>query len=180
MDLSNVGLLIILVLVLTLPFLVKKIEEQLEIFLFVVGCAAVTITAQWNAHLLHEALLEPVKITLAVLFAGLLFKLSQKSIAGHVNTVAQAIGMKFFAFLLIVALGFLSSVITAIVASLVLVEIIHCLKVERKIEVKLVILACFSIGFGAALTPIGEPLSTIAISKWMYPNKTMMGDSNFQ
>ena len=29
----------------------------------------------------------------------------------------------------------------------------------------LVVIACFSIGFGAALTPVGEPLSTIAVSK---------------
>jgi predicted cation transporter len=31
--------------------------------------------------------------------------------------------------------------------------------------VRLVILSCFSIGMGAALTPIGEPLSTIALAK---------------
>ena len=30
---------------------------------------------------------------------------------------------------------------------------------------KPLILACFSIGLGAALTPIGEPLATITISK---------------
>jgi predicted cation transporter len=36
---------------------------------------------------------------------------------------------------------------------------------DRKDEVRLVILACFSIGFGAALTPIGEPLSTIVVAK---------------
>ncbi len=165
MSSSSVGLFIILAMVLTLPFLVKKIEEELEIFLFLAGCAAVTITAQWSGHLLLGALIEPVKITLAVFFAGVLFKLLQKSIHSHVNTVARAIGMKFFAFLIIVGLGLLSSVITAIIASLILVEIIHCLKVERKTEIKLIILACFSIGFGAALTPLGEPLSTITIAK---------------
>jgi predicted cation transporter len=74
-------------------------------------------------------------------------------------------GVKFFAFTLIVVLGLLSSVITAIIAALVLVEIIAHLTLERRSEIRLVILACFSIGLGAALTPIGEPLSTITIAK---------------
>ena len=43
--------------------------------------------------------------------------------------------------------------------------IISAIQLSRKSEVRLVVLACFSIGLGAALTPIGEPLSTIAISK---------------
>ena len=36
----------ILILVLLLPFLVKKVEENLEIFLFTMGVLAVTVTAQ--------------------------------------------------------------------------------------------------------------------------------------
>src|SRR5699024_10833960 len=32
-------------------------------------------------------------------------------------------------------------------------------------EIRLVVLACFAIGLGAVLTPIGEPLSTIVVSK---------------
>ena len=165
MTTTHIGLFIILAMVLTLPFSVKKIEEELEFFLFAMGCFAVTITAQWNIHLIEEALVEPIKIALAVLFAGLLFRYLQKPIADHIQKTAETIGLRFFVFLAVAGLGFISSVITAIIASLVLVEIISCLKMERKVEVRLVILACFSIGFGAALTPIGEPLSTIAIAK---------------
>jgi len=36
---------------------------------------------------------------------------------------------------------------------------------SRKSKIDLTIISCFSIGLGAALTPLGEPLSTIAISK---------------
>jgi len=160
-----IGLFIILAVVLIAPFSVKIIEEELEIFLFVIGCIAITITSQWSAPLIKEALIEPLKITLAVFIAGVLFKALQQSIAHSVNKIADAMGVKFFAFLVIVILGFLSSVITAIIAALVLVEIITHLTLERRNEIILVILACFSIGLGAALTPIGEPLSTIAISK---------------
>jgi len=68
-------------------------------------------------------------------------------------------------FFIIVALGLLSSVITAIIAALVLVLMVNALNLDRKNRIKLVVLACFSIGLGAVLTPVGEPLSTIVISK---------------
>ncbi len=159
------GLLVILALVLFAPFLVKKVEEELEIFLFIMGCIAVTITSQWRMQLVGEALIEPLKITLAVFIAGFLFRAFQKPIAHKVSKIADAVGVKIFAFLMIVSLGLLSSVITAIIAALVLVEIVTCLALSRKNEITLVILACFSIGLGAALTPIGEPLSTIVVAK---------------
>ncbi len=165
MPLANTGLFIILAIVLFAPFLVKKIEEELEFFLFVMGCMSLTITAQWNAHLIKEAFIEPVKITLAVFCAGFLFRSLQKPLAEHIDNMVGKLGLRFFIALVIVILGFLSSVITAIIASLVLVEIIHCLKLKRSTKIKIVVLACFSIGLGAALTPIGEPLSTIAIAK---------------
>ncbi len=75
-------------------------------------------------------------------------------------------------FAVIIVLGLLSSVITAIIAALLLVEIISALQLNRKTMVNLTIIACFAIGLGAALTPIGEPLSTIVI-------KTKMNESFF-
>jgi predicted cation transporter len=129
------------------------------------GCLGVTITSQWSAALAGEALSEPIKISAAVFIAGYLFKLSRKPIARNLNRIAEALGLKLFVFLLIILLGFLSSVITAIIAALALVEIITLLTLERKYEIYLTILACFSIGLGAALTPIGEPLSTIVTAK---------------
>ena len=159
------GLFTILAVVLFLPFLVKKVEEELEIFLFIMGCLTVTITSAWGISLIRDALLEPIKITLAVFIAGFLFKVFQKPVAHNVNKIVDIIGLRFFVLLVIVILGILSSVITAIIAALVLVEIVTYLKLDRKNEVILVILACFSIGLGAALTPIGEPLSAIAIAK---------------
>lgn len=159
------GLFIILAIVLFVPFWIKKVEEELEIFLFIMGCISVTITSQWNISLLREALAEPIKITLAVFISGLLFSFFQKAIAHNVNKIADMFGIKLFVFAVIVALGFLSSIITAIIAAILLVEIVSHLTLNRRNEVFLVILACFSIGLGAVLTPIGEPLSTIATAK---------------
>lgn len=161
----HIELLIILAVVLALPFLVKKVEDNLEAFLFIVGCAAVNLTMQWSAPLLHEALTAPIKITIAVFLSGFLFRRLQKNIANSVNKIIKAVGIRWFAFILIVALGLLSSVITAIIAALILVEITNCLALDRIKKIRIVILACFSIGLGAALTPIGEPLSTIVTAK---------------
>ena len=163
------GLAAIILLVLTLPFLVHKVEKQLEAFLFVMGVLAVTISSQWSGHLVVDALLDPIRlkhpIVEAVLVAGLLFSFFRDVIRRHVTGLEKAVGQRFFLFLVVVLLGLLSSVITAIIASLVLAEIITGLRLDKKIETRLVIVTCFSIGLGAALTPVGEPLATIAITK---------------
>jgi predicted cation transporter len=165
MTLSNIGIIIILLAVLVMPFFVKIVEENLEIFLFIMGVLAVTITSQWDGKLIIEGVSEPVKITAAVLIAGIFFRMSQKFIAGHVQAFLNTVGPRVFVFILVAALGVLSSVITAIIAALVLVELISHVKLDKRTETTVVVLACFSIGLGAALTPVGEPLSTIVISK---------------
>jgi predicted cation transporter len=65
----------------------------------------------------------------------------------------------------IIILGILSSVISAIIAALILVEFITVLRLHRRAEIRLTVIACFAVGLGAALTPLGEPLSTIVVSK---------------
>lgn len=160
-----IGLAIIMALVLLLPFSVHWVEEQLEAFLLVMGILAVTISGLWGLRLIQEALTEPIKISLAVLFFGFVFRWCQKPIRSSVSTMVNALSLKVFLFFLVIVLGLISSVITAIIAALVLVEIISGLKLEKNKERSIVIIACFSIGLGAVLTPIGEPLSTIATAK---------------
>jgi predicted cation transporter len=65
----------------------------------------------------------------------------------------------------VTVLALASSVITVIIASLVLVEVVSILNFRRADETRLVVVACLAIGLGAALTPVGEPLSTIATAK---------------
>jgi predicted cation transporter len=160
-----VGLGVILLLVLVLPFMFKQVEHNLEVFLFIMGLAASLISGELGKELIIKALEEPFMIASAVLVAGILFKLLQKRISGAIGGIQQRIPAGVFFFLIVAVLGLASSIITAIIASLVLVEIVNALKLDRKSEITLDIIACFSIGLGAALTPIGEPLATIAISK---------------
>ena len=159
------GLIVIVGLVLALPFLSKRVERQLEAFLFIMGCLAVTISGLWSWHLIGEALVDPIKITLAVLIAGLIFKFIRPKIGSWAHTFAGRFGYSALFFIIVVGLGLLSSVITAIIAALILAEVVSVLRLPRTLEVRLVIIACFSIGLGAVLTPIGEPLSTIAVAK---------------
>jgi predicted cation transporter len=160
-----IGLLVILVFVLILPFTFHHVERNLEAFLFVMGLAAALVGGVMNMDLILDALKHPVPITAAVLVMGLVFKWTRKAIERAVGWLATRIPIHILVFLLILALGLLSSAITVIIASLVLVEVISILRLQRKSEVRIVILACFALGLGAALTPIGEPLSTIAVYK---------------
>lgn len=104
-------------------------------------------------------------ITGAVLLAGLVFKAFKHKVKIMIYFILKHISLKLFVFLLIVILGLLSSIITAIIASLLLVEIVNLLPLTRSNKIKVNIIACFSIGLGAVLTPIGEPLSTIVVSR---------------
>jgi len=79
--------------------------------------------------------------------------------------MTNRLGLELSVFIIVAALGLLSSVITAIVAALVLSEIVSSLNLDREYEIKFVVYACFAIGLGAVLTPLGEPLSTIVVAK---------------
>lgn len=159
------GLCLILIAVLTLPFFSKKVEHNLEIFLFACGLGAVAVSRQFSWRLTEEALLDPIPITAAVLLFGLAFRWGRRQLDVAVETALKKMPLPVFLFLLTLVLGAISSLITAIIASLVLVEVISTLSLDKKHETRIVIIACFAIGLGAVLTPIGEPLSTIAIAK---------------
>jgi predicted cation transporter len=172
------GLFAIFAIVLLAPFFSKKIQNHLEVFLFAMGVAAISldhfllkvvvtapeaIVPSWNLALAEKALTDPVEITLAVLAAGIIFHFGRKKLQQLTDSMLKKVPLKAFVFGIVIALGLLSSFITAIIAALVLVEVVNALKLERRQQISLTIVACFAIGLGAALTPVGEPLSTIVI-----------------
>lgn len=159
------GLVVILLLVLFLPFVFRPVEENLEVFLFIMGIAAALISGAMNKELVLNALEHPIMIASAVLIAGALFYLLRNQFQSFMDKVFEKVPIALVVFLVVVLLGFFSSLITAIIASIILVEIIFALPIERRHKIVIVVLACFSIGMGAVLTPIGEPLSTITVAK---------------
>ncbi|MEX2104190.1 MAG: DUF1646 family protein, partial [Bacilli bacterium] len=108
---------------------------------------------------------DPLMISFAVLVAGFLFKWLAKPLKKSVTTMSRVMSTRIFLAIVVIVLGLISSVITAIIAALMLVAIVSVLRLDRRTELLVVIMACYSIGMGATLTPIGEPLSTITISK---------------
>jgi predicted cation transporter len=188
-----IGLFIIFLIVLIGPFKIKIIEQNLEVFLFICGVLALTISGYahlvdaagqvietgWRLAIVEEALVAPVYITNSlhlpigivqiVLIFGLIIYKWHEPIHGAIRTMAEKLSLKVMAFILIAVLGLFSSVISAILAAIILVEMVNALPLTRKSKIDLTVISCFSIGLGAALTPLGEPLSTIAISKLSGP-----------
>jgi predicted cation transporter len=179
-----IGFSIIFLIVLFGPFKVRAIEENLEIFLLVCGIAAMTISSYvelpdtetgWRSEIIEEALTAPlhvgelfgipIGIVQIVLIVGLIIYRWHMPIHRAIRKMTEKLSVKVMAFLLITVLGLFSSVISAILAAIILVEIINALPLSRRSKVDLTVISCFSIGLGAALTPLGEPLSTIAVSK---------------
>lgn len=166
-EIMMIVLLAILLLTVALPLLVRKVEENLELFLLVMGIAAALSTGVLNLAELGRIFSNTnlYLITAVVFLLSLAFMLLEKKIDYLAGTVLERLPLKLSVALIILLLGLLSSVITAIIASLLLAEIISMLPIGRKQAVRVNIVACFAIGLGAVLTPVGEPLSTIVISK---------------
>ncbi len=163
--LQTVLLSTLILVVLALPLTLHKVEENLEAFLFACGITAVTISHVWSGHLILTALKDPIKITLAVLIAGLLFRQFNTHLQKLTQKAVKTIGLRWTLFLIVLILGITSSIITAIIAALILAEIAVMLPLERQGRIKLITFSCYAIGMGAVLTAIGEPLGTVVISK---------------
>ena len=180
----NILLIGIFIAVLVLPFKVKKVEENLEVFLFICGIAALSIssfatlngeTFGWTPAIVVEALTAPVMITTVagiplgivqmVLIVGLIIYFAHEQIQRGIQILVNRVPLYVLVFSLICGLGLISSFISAILAAIILVEIVCALPLGRPEKIGVTVISCFSIGLGAVLTPLGEPLSTIAISK---------------
>ncbi len=169
------GLFIILALVLILPFRVKRVEENLEPFFLVMGIASVTISGLWSYELVIEAIETPLKITefagipigifQVVLIVGLAIHFFNRQVYSFLVAVLRKLGMRVFAFIVVVVFGLVSSIISVIVSAVILAEIALVTPLERNRKIEFVVIACFAVGLGAALTPVGEPLSTIVVKK---------------
>ena len=185
---ANIGLIVIFLLVLLLPLRFRRVEENLEVFLFVCGVAALTIsgfsviegvTTGWSLPVVAEALTAPLLVTTVfgipvgivqiVLVVGLIFYIWFIPIKKAILRAAGCCSVPLFLFLMIVLLGLFSSLISAIIAALILVETVCALPLNRGDKVTVTVVACFSIGLGAVLTPFGEPLSTITVSRLSGP-----------
>ncbi len=186
--LVTIGLFAIFLVVLVGPFRVRAIEHNLEPFLLAMGIIALTIagfavipgeTTGWTLEIVEEALTSPLYITeilgipigivQIVLLVGLIIYRWHGPIHAAIGRMAEILSLRVMVALLILLLGLVSSIVSAIIAAIILVEVLCVLPIERGPRIELTVIACFAIGLGAALTPLGEPLSTIAVSKLSGP-----------
>ncbi len=158
----TIVLAVILIVVLLGPILIKPIEHNLELFFLIAGVSAAIAGGQFGWPMIEQALLEPISLTLAVAICGALARVLRPQFDRAITRLREAVSPRWIYFTLIMVLGLISSIITAVIAALLLVEAIAMLRLDRPSETAAVVLACFAIGMGAGLTPIGEPLGTIA------------------
>jgi predicted cation transporter len=154
----------ILAALLTGPLIFAPLEHNLEPYCFALGIVAVTLGREWEWHLLRKAVLDPMPITLTVIAAGLVFGAARPLLDRGFAAMRHALPRPLLAALTVLAIGLLSSVITAVVAALVLVEAVSLMGLGPAERTRVVVFGCFAIGFGSALTPIGGPLATLAAS----------------
>src|SRR5260370_5930636 len=133
-------------------------------FFIIAGSFASASTGQWSSGLFRAALAEPIALTIAVLVFGVIARILRPTLDRSLQRMIKVVAPRWIYFGLIITLGLLSSVITAVIAALILVEAVALLKLDRQSETAAVVLAWFAIGLGAALTPVGEALGTIAIA----------------
>jgi len=152
----------ILVLLLFGPLAIAKIEHNIELYFLALGVLATMLGSGFTRELISEALHEPVAISVAVMVAALLFGWMRRMLDRVFNRLRKRVSRPVLTAATIFAIASISSVITAIVAALVLVEVMGLLHFARDKRVRVTVAGCFAIGLGASLTPLGEPLSTLA------------------
>jgi len=159
---NHASALVILVLLLFGPLAISWIEHNIELYCLGLGILATFLGAGFSRELIAEALQEPVAISIAVIAAALLFGWSGAWLDRSFSALRARVSRPVLSASAIFVIAMISSIITAIVAALVLVQIVGMLHFEREKRVRVTIAGCFAIGMGAALTPLGEPLSTLA------------------
>jgi predicted cation transporter len=146
------------------PLVLAPIEHNFEAYCFVLGLIAVTVSHGWSGALVLHAGTDPLMITAAVIVAGLIFRRIRTPLDQAFSGLRDGVSRGALTAAVIVGIAILSSVVTAIVAALLLAEIVRLLRFDSAKRTTVTVLGCFAIGMGAALTPIGEPLATLVVS----------------
>ena len=148
---------LVIVVVLLGPVFIEAIERNVELFLLLIGVLTACIMGQFKAALVLAALSEPLSFTVAVLVFGATFRLLRDNLDQLLRRVIRLLNPRILCFCLAIILGFLAAFITPVVSVLVFAEAISLLRCDRWAEIAATVFACFAIGFGAGLTPLGMP-----------------------
>jgi predicted cation transporter len=156
--------LTVLVLLLVGPITWHRIERNIELYFLVLGLISASFAGVLDMPTAVHAATEPIPTSAAVIAAGSLFALMRGRLDEAFEAIRVRIPRPILAALAVFAVAILSSLITAIVAVLVLVEIVGMMRPSARAQVNATIAGCFAIGICSVLTPLGGPLSTLAAS----------------
>jgi predicted cation transporter len=158
---SQAAAAILLLLLLIGPVAVARIERNLEAWCLILGVIAATVARAWSLKLIFAAARAPAFITIAVIIAGILFGRSRPALDRGFARLRKKMSRPVLTAVSIILIGLLSSLITAIVAALLLIEAIGMLWLGPPSRTRVTVAGCFAIGLGSALTPAGGPFSAI-------------------
>lgn len=157
----NALLSIVVANLLVWPLASRWVESHLEIFLLMVGAAAVTISGGWSVDFIYETLQYPVNVAFIVLVVSVIFNNYSRYIFRVLFAFFRKLEPQYSFALLVFLLGITSSLVSVTVAALVLAEVLKVVNLERLSTVRITVFACYAIGLGAVLTPLAEPLGLI-------------------
>jgi predicted cation transporter len=154
----------VLLLLLLGPVAVDRIERNLEAWFFILGVIAATLAHAWSLELIIGVARAPAFITIAVIAAGIIFGQFRPMLDHRFGVLRQKLSRPTLTAISIIVIGLLSSLITAIVGALLLIEAIGMLGLGPPSRNRVAVAGCFAIGLGSALTPAGGPFSAIVAS----------------
>ncbi len=143
------------------PLKSKWVENHLELFLLMVGAAAVTIINGWSTGFIYETLNSPVNVAFIVLVVSVIFNYYSRYIFRVLFILFRYLEPRYSFAILVFLLGMTSSIFSVTVAALVLAEVLQVVNLERDQTVKVTVYACYAIGLGAILLPLAEPLGLV-------------------
>ena len=113
------------------PLASRWVESHLEIFLLMVGAAAVTISGGWSVDFIYETLQYPVNVAFIVLVVSVIFNNYSRYIFRVLFAFFRKLEPQYSFALLVFLLGITSSLVSVTVAALVLAEVLKVVNLER-------------------------------------------------
>ena len=151
------------------PLASRWVESHLEIFLLLIGAAAVTVSGGWSVAFVYKTLQYPVNVAFVVLVVSLIFNNYSRYIFRILFVFFKQFEPRYSFAILIFLLGASSSLVSVTVSALVLAEVLKVVNLERSATVRITVFACYAIGLGAVFMPLAEPMGLVIHSALSQP-----------
>ena len=146
------------------PVVSRAIEEEIEIFFLAIGLLAMTLAGAWRWEVAVRAAQVPLGITLTVIVADIAFGRVRGLMDRALEWIQARVARPWLCAGAVLVIALLSAMLTAIVAALMLAELVELMRLGPRARARVTVAGCFAIGLGSSLTPLGGPLSTLAAS----------------